>query len=127
MFNVSELKFNIFLVSNSLPPTLSNTKMNLYLKDLGALIESLDTKVSTSITKAGKNITTTNKKYKLLTTHTARRSFATNLYLDGVPSYTIMRITGHRTEKAFLRYIKITPNESAKVLQLHWKKKDVAI
>jgi len=43
--------------------------------------------------------------------------------MDGVASITIMKITGHRTEKAFLRYIKITPNESAKVLPLHWKKK----
>lgn len=108
---------------NSLPPTISNANMNEYLKELGFLVDGLHVKISTSITKGGLNITTTNKKYELITTHTARRSFATNLYLDGVPSYTIMRITGHRTEKAFLRYIKITPNESAKVLQLHWKRK----
>lgn len=60
----------------------------------------------------------------MITTHTARRSFATNLFLDGVPAITIMKITGHKTEKAFLLYIKITPNENAKILQLHWQKKN---
>jgi integrase len=111
--------------ANSLPPTVSNSKMNAYLKDLGFHIDALHIDTSTSITKAGKRITTTKRKFELLTTHTARRSFATNLYLEGIPSFNIMRITGHRTEKAFLRYIKITPNESAKILQLHWKNKNV--
>ena len=60
-------------------------------------------------------------KYKLITTHTARRSFATNLYLAGVQTHTIMAITGHSTEKAFLRYIKVTPDQHARILQRHWK------
>jgi integrase len=51
--------------------------------------------------------------YKLISTHTARRSFATNMFSMGVPSITIMAITGHRAEKAFLKYIKVTPKEHA--------------
>jgi len=31
-----------------------------------------------------------------------------------------MAITGHSTEKAFLRYIKVTPDEHAKILQRFW-------
>jgi integrase len=46
-------------------------------------------------------------KYKLVTSHTARRSFATNAFKQGVPSLAIMQITGHRTETSFMRYIKI--------------------
>lgn len=34
-----------------------------------------------------------------------------------------MAITGHKTEKAFLRYIKLTPNEHAKLLKLQWQKR----
>jgi hypothetical protein len=45
--------------------------------------------------------------------HTMRRSFATNCYLAGIPSIGIMKITGHKTESAFLRYIKVTKEESA--------------
>ncbi|MBI4946451.1 MAG: site-specific integrase [Bacteroidetes bacterium] len=114
---------------NSLPPAISNVKMNEYIKELGEIKElekttkSLHAQTPTSITKGGVNITTNNKKFELITMHTARRSFASNLYLDGVPPITIMKITGHKTEKAFMRYIKITPNESAKILQLHWQKK----
>ena len=33
-----------------------------------------------------------------------------------------MKITGHTTEKSFMKYIKITPTENAKLLQLHWNK-----
>jgi integrase len=59
-------------------------------------------------------------KYQLISTHTARRSFATNQYKAGVPSITIMAITGHKTEKVFLNYIKITRNEHARLLQNIW-------
>jgi integrase len=59
------------------------------------------------------------KKYELITSHVARRSFATNLYLVDVPSITIMKITGHKTEKSFLRYIRITQEENANKLLNH--------
>lgn len=112
------------ITANSLPTAISNVKMNEYLKELGQMVDLLNVKSSTGITKGGKLVTTTQPKYELLTTHTARRSFATNLFLDDLPASTIMKITGHRTEKAFERYIKITPTENAKILQLHWQKKN---
>ena len=62
------------------------------------------------------------QKWEMVTTHTARRSFATNMYKSGYPSISLMKITGHRTEKAFLLYIKVTPEDSAKQLLKHWKK-----
>ena len=58
-------------------------------------------------------------KYHLVTTHTARRSGATNMYLAGVPTLDIMKITGHRTESSFLTYIKVTKQETAEKLNLH--------
>ncbi len=106
-----------------LPPPISNAKMNEYLKDVGELVGCLKTEVLTKITRGGERETMRNFKYNLISTHTARRSFATNLYLDGVPAITIMKITGHRTERAFLKYIKMTPAENAKLLQMHWQNK----
>jgi hypothetical protein len=35
-----------------------------------------------------------------------------------------MDITGHKTDKDFLKYIKVTPNEHARIVQAHWDKKD---
>jgi hypothetical protein len=41
-----------------------------------------------------------------------------------------MKITGHRTEKAFLTYIKVTKDDAARKLNKHinamWKKQAVA-
>jgi len=51
--------------------------------------------------------------YKLVSTHTMRRSFATNMYKLGVPSIAIMQITGHKTESEFIKYIKVSKDENA--------------
>ena len=63
------------------------------------------------------------KKYELISSHTGRRSFASNAYLAGIPSITIMKITGHKTESAFLKYIKITPEEHARKMAEAWEKR----
>jgi integrase len=49
----------------------------------------------------------TKPKYKFICTHTARRSFCTNAYMAGVPVHHIMAISGHKTEKIFLNYVKV--------------------
>ena len=63
------------------------------------------------------------KKYQLITTHTARRSFATNMYKRGYSPVHIMSITGHKKESTFLKYIRITNEESVKMISLDFKKK----
>jgi integrase len=105
-----------------LPRALSLQRMNIYLKKIGEMIESLNVNTSKKITKGGLEITTNSKKYLQITTHTARRSFSSNLFVKGVPSQTIMKITGHKTEKSFMQYIKITPKENAKLIQMIWDK-----
>lgn len=59
-------------------------------------------------------------KWKMVSIHTARRSFATNCYLMGVPTITIMAITGHKTEKAFLKYIRVTKEQHAHIMLRHF-------
>lgn len=61
-------------------------------------------------------------KNELVSSHTCRRSFATNNYLMGIDTLTIMQCTGHTTEKSFLKYIKVTPNQHAKRLKEKWDK-----
>ena len=62
----------------------------------------------------------TMEKWKMVSSHTCRRSFATNNYLMGIDTLTIMQITGHTTEKNFLKYIKVTPKQHAKLLLEKW-------
>lgn len=106
-----------------LPRALSNQKMNKYLKELGQMVDSLHEDSFKKITKGGQEITKRMKKFERNSTHTARRSFASNLFLDGIPAQTIMKITGHKSEKSFMQYIKISPEENANIVQLHWDKK----
>jgi integrase len=101
-----------------LPNLISNQKMNDYLKDVAKLAE-LNDKVQSTITKGGKLEKSSNSKHELISSHTARRSFATNLFLADIPAITIMKITGHRTEKSFMRYIRISQEENANKLLNH--------
>lgn len=102
----------------NLPTAISNEKMNLYLKELAELAE-FNEPVEIIATKGGERVREVFKKSELVTVHTARRSFATNAYLAGVPTISIMKITGHRTEKSFLKYIKITQEDNANKLINH--------
>lgn len=64
------------------------------------------------------------KKYELISSHICRRSFSTNHY-GKLDTLTIMKITGHKTESQFLKYIKVTPREYAERLKDYWKKIDI--
>lgn len=55
-------------------------------------------------------------RYALVSSHTARRTFATNAYLAGILPARIMLITGHKTEQAFFRYIRIDKVRNAQEL-----------
>ncbi len=110
---------------NSLPPGISNVKFNRYIKLVGALIPSLQKTIQVSITRGGKVITETIPKFKAITIHTARRSFISNLYLEGMDSLQISKMTGHRNFKSFMLYIKVTMEENAELLEAHWKKKEL--
>jgi integrase len=59
------------------------------------------------------------EKWELVASHTARRTGATNMYLAGIPTARIMLLTGHQTEQAFFRYIRIVREENAKTLAEH--------
>jgi len=104
--------------SNAIPKAYTNQIMNKYIKDIVELCE-IDTPTELTTTKSGVTQKISIPKYKLITTHTARRSFATNCYLADIPSISIMKITGHKTEKSFLKYIKVTQEQNADKLLNH--------
>jgi integrase len=100
---------------NSLPKALSNQNFNQYIKEVCQ---------RAGLTEKGRLSTFPKKElYECITSHTARRSFATNLYLDGYPTIEIMKITGHKTEKAFMKYIKVSKQDAAKRLSQYMKKR----
>ena len=85
------------------PETISQQKLNKQIKILGKLA-GLDEIITFPRTEGGKRKEYSLPKYEMITSHTARRSFASNLYLRGVPTQFIRAITGHRTERSFNKY-----------------------
>lgn len=107
--------------NGELPPVISNQKFNSFLKEIcqkAGITE--DTSITHTI--AGRRIKEYFPKYELVSAHTARRSFATNMFESGAPALVIMQITGHKTEKAFLSYIKTDPETYARMLLTQWNK-----
>lgn len=66
-----------------------------------------------SRTEGGKRSDKTIPKYELMSSHTARRTFATNAHLSGLAERDIMLITGHKTTAAFYKYIRSSSMENA--------------
>lgn len=103
---------------NVLPTVPSDQKLNLYLKEIGK-IAGITEQIQISRNKGGIRYDQTYSKYEKITVHTGRRSFATNGYLSGIEVISLMKITGHRTERAFMKYIKIDKLQNANILMTH--------
>jgi len=102
----------------TLPSGISDQKYNAYIKEV-AQLAGLDEPINQKKSKGGKDYTETSPKYQLIASHTARRSFATNAYKAEVKPMELMMITGHTTEKKFLKYIRVEKEENAKKLLEH--------
>ncbi|MEJ5962245.1 site-specific integrase [Pedobacter immunditicola] len=100
---------------NNIPNGYANQYMNRQLKVICKMAGINASEVRIEF-KNGKKIAVDVFKWELVSTHTARRSFATNLY-GLVPNNTIMAITTHKTEKAFLRYLRKSNEEHAHILK----------
>ncbi len=95
----------IDIIENDFPRKISTQKLNEYIKDVCKICGI------TELTEGKKlNIDTKRKelgfypKHELITTHSFRRSFATNYYKK-VPTPILISITGHSKESLFLDYI----------------------
>jgi len=96
--------------AEKLPTSLQNQKTNKYLKEIAELAEINTIEILPS-SKGGKRVDVEAPKFAFIGTHTARRSFATNAHLFGMETLDIMSITGHTTEREFLKYIKLSKEE----------------
>lgn len=95
-----------------MPKVMASQTFNETIKTV-CLKAGIDERTELKRTIGGKETSTIYKKYEVVSAHTGRRSFATNLFLRGMPSISIMRITGHKTEESFLKYIKMSAEENA--------------
>ncbi len=109
----------IFIKYNyQLPKIPTNQKFNDYIKQVAKRAEIKEL-VTLERSKGDFIVGQTVEKHELVTSHTARRSFATNAFLADMPSISIMKITGHKTELAFMRYIKMSSKDNAIKMKSH--------
>lgn len=107
-----EVKSIIEKYNGKLPKAYCNQKMNEYLKII-AKEADLNEIINKDHKSGNKTISKSYKKWEMVCTHTARRSFATNMYKRGLDPIAIMQLTGHSTQKSFMTYIKISKEENA--------------
>ena len=103
-----------------LPSSPTNQEFNRTLKELCCRIPELDITFSKMITKGRRKVTIDKKKWMMVGTHTARRSFCTNMYNKGVPILTIMAFSGHKSEKNLKKYIKSSVEDHTKIIKGYW-------
>ena len=113
----AELQAILDKYDNRLPKAYEQ-KVNKYIKEIAREAGIVDM-VEVSYVENGEKKSHLVEKCELVKTHTARRSGATNMYLAGIPTIAIMKITGHKTEKEFMKYIKITEEQTAIELMNH--------
>ena len=93
-------------------PDVKNTRIYQYLREIGEKAGIIDEHIVIE-DRGGKITKTKYKKYELIGTHTARRSFISNMLKRGYDSHIIKKITGHKTEESFKKYAKLTPEDAA--------------
>lgn len=93
-------------------PKISDQKHNDQLKEI-CKISGIDTPIRKTMTKGGVRIEVIEPKYKFVTSHTARRSGATNMYRNGIDILYISRLLGHSKIEQTVKYLKITTKELA--------------
>ena len=98
---------------------LTNAEFNRHIKTIGKLA-GINQTVKFSYKKGNRNVEVAKPKYEWITSHTARRSFCTNEFIDGTPVELIMKISGHKSVKDFYKYIRITPEEAARKIKELW-------
>ena len=96
-------------------PIISDQKYNTFIKE-AAELAGLTHAVEYTHTRAGKRVTEMYRKCDKLSSHDARRSFATNFYERGFPAALLKQITGHTKEGQFLEYICTTPERAADLM-----------
>ena len=103
---------------NILPIPISDQKHNKQIKSIG-MLAGIDEEVMLAKTRGGKRIDTVRRKYEFITSHTARRSGATNMYLAGIDLKFIQDILGHSRIEQTISYIKVSAEDNAKRLINH--------
>lgn len=92
-------------------PRIPQQKVNLFIKSICAQV-GINTLVD--VVENGKIVQ--KQKWELVSTHTARRTAATNLLLSGASIHEVQKFLGHNSVKQTETYLRISSQESARLI-----------
>jgi len=101
-------------IGSILPKAISIQKFNGYLNEICCKIPELQEEIKVPYLDDKKK-----RKFNIIrkcdevTSHTARRTLITWMYEKGMPTYKIMSVSGHTSEKNLRRYLRLTDMEKA--------------
>ena len=99
----------------------------IHINDFNKMVKGIaeeagiDEEIIITQKRGSERVETTHRKFDLIASHTCRRSFCTNEFLKGTPTLFIMKISGHRTERNFLKYIKVDEQVAAQKMLEFWR------
>lgn len=102
-------------------PRISIQKFNTYLKECVQAAE-IDSPMPVVRQSGGTRIETVVPKWKLITSHTARKTFVTNSLILGMKEMVVRNITGHKKEENFKKYVKIAEEFKQQEMENTWDK-----
>lgn len=97
---------------SGLPPRMHEVEINRHIKKVCEIVK-MDQPVLYFLTKGGERRDFYLKKYQMVSCHTMRRFFITELIRLGIADNKIMQLAGIKRHETLLRYKKITPEENA--------------
>ena len=104
---------SILLKYNYNLPTINSQYFNEIIKTVGEKAGITEI-VEYWIIKGGKELLISEPRFKLMASHTGRRTAATNLIRNKIPVEMVMEITGHKKYDEFKKYIKLSAEENVK-------------
>ncbi len=96
-------------------PKMNQVVFNREIKVV-CLKAGINDKIQVTKSKGARHETTIVPKWKLVSSHTARRTGATLLHKTGIPVQSLMLITGHRSIQSLMHYLRLTKEENAAML-----------
>lgn len=107
------------LMERKVFPTISNQKMNDYIKEV-CLLTGINQSISIAKFIGTKRIDTVHQKHELISTHSARRTFAIVSLEMGMRIEVLQKLLGHKTIKTTMRYVFIQEDVKNAEVQKVW-------
>ena len=98
------------------PPLYDRNQLTKFNKTIRELCElaNMNDEIKFYREVAGETVMITKKKFEEVSSHTCRRTFCTLKFLKGMPAHVIMKFSGHKSERSFVKYLKLDAELTAR-------------